>query len=322
MSIDRDTAASNDETTLMPAIAADPVPPVVVPVPDPGPTLRELAEQHGLRPAGARPSLAHYTRQLWGYRHFIASYADARLAASFSTARLGRLWQVLTPLVNAAVYYLVFGVVLNTRDAVPNFIAYLCTGLFVFTFTQTAVLTGMQSISGQLGLVRALQFPRACLPIATTLTHLQSVVVAMVVLLGIVVATGDPVTPHWLYLVPALLLQSVFNTGLALAVARLGASVTDLRQLMPYVMRTWMYASGVFYTVEVFAEHLPPTVATAVQMNPMLVYIELARDALLAKPPLSAPIADRWLLGGGWALLALVVGYLYFWRGEPEYGRG
>lgn len=304
-----------DETIIMPRA-------VIVPGPRTPISQRELAARHGLTIAGQRPTLADYTRQIWRYRHFIATYANGRLIASFSTARLGRLWQVLTPLANAAIYYLIFGVLLNTRQGVPNFVAYLCTGLFVFTFTQTVVLSGVRSISGQLGLVRALYFPRACLPIAVMLTQLQSQLVASVVLMGIVVATGDPVTVHWLMLPPALLLQSIFNTGLALVVARLGAKLPDLRQLMPYVMRTWMYASGVFYSVEFFAAHLPAAAATALQANPLLVYIQLARHALLESPPVAAPTPRLWLLGVGWAILMCVGGYLFFWRGEQEYGRG
>ena len=76
------------------------------------------------------------------------------------------LWQVLTPLINAAVYYVIFGVVLNTSRDVDNFIAYLCTGVFLFGFTQTVIQAGAQAITGNLGLIRALHFPRASLPIA------------------------------------------------------------------------------------------------------------------------------------------------------------
>ncbi|WP_233583667.1 type II toxin-antitoxin system Phd/YefM family antitoxin, partial [Micromonospora sp. CV4] len=32
------------------------------------------------------------------HRHFIAAYANAKLVASYSNAKLGQLWQVLTPL--------------------------------------------------------------------------------------------------------------------------------------------------------------------------------------------------------------------------------
>jgi teichoic acid transport system permease protein len=296
--------------------------PKVLEPPDQAPSLVELASRHGLSPAGTRPGLGTYTQQIWRFREFIGSYANGRVIASFGTARLGRLWQVLTPILNAAVYYLIFGVVLDTRRGVPNFIAYLCIGVFIFTFMQTVVQSGVQSISGQLGLVRALQFPRAALPIATFLTQLQSLLISMFVLLGIVYVTEDRWTVQWAYLVPTLILQSFFSLGLAFFIARIGVQLPDTRQLMPYVMRTWMYASGVFYSAQVFAKHLPPLAATVIGANPMLVYIDLARHSLLASAPLSSPPGQLWLLAGAWALVTFVTGYIYFWRGEPGYGRG
>ncbi|MFY1691493.1 ABC transporter permease [Plantactinospora sp. WMMB782] len=290
--------------------------------PDSELTQAQLAARYGLSVAGARPSLGAYVKQLWSYRHFITAYANAKLAASFSTARLGRVWQVLTPLTNAAVYYLIFGVILGTSRDVENFIAYLCTGLFVFTFTQSVVSGGVTAISGNLGLIRALHFPRASLPIAITLTQFQHLLASIVVLAAIVLVDGEPLTVEWLLLVPAMLLQSVFNAGLAMAMARLGSKVTDLKQLIPFVMRTWMYASGVLYSVEMFQRHLPEWAATLVQLNPLLVYIELMRHALMETAPVTASQTQSWLLGIGWAVLAGVLGFIYFWRGEKEYGRG
>uniref|UniRef100_UPI003FA6F6D7 ABC transporter permease n=1 Tax=Streptomyces sp. CA2R106 TaxID=3120153 RepID=UPI003FA6F6D7 len=92
----------------------------------------------------------------------------ARTAAQYTQARLGQLWQVMTPLLNAAVYYLIFGILIGTHRGVDNFIAFLVTGVFIFTFTQSSVLSGVKSISGNLGLIRALHFPRASMPIAFT----------------------------------------------------------------------------------------------------------------------------------------------------------
>ncbi|MEO3773178.1 ABC transporter permease [Micromonospora sp. B9E7] len=289
--------------------------------PDTGLTQAQLAARHGLRVAGERPSVVEYSRRLWAYRHFIAAYANAKLVASYSNAKLGQLWQVLTPLTNAAVYYLIFGVVLAQND-MPNYIAYLTTGLFIFNFTQSAVLTGTQAISSNLGLIRALHFPRASLPLSTTLTQFQQLLASMVVLIGIVLVTGEPLTLEWLLLVPALFLQAVFNAGVVLLVARMGSKASDLKQVMPFVLRTWMYGSGVLYSVSLF-ERLPAWATTLVQYNPLLVYIELARYTLLEEAPLlNESLTQLWLVGAGWALVAGVGGFIYFWRGEQEYGRG
>ncbi|MFI7606186.1 ABC transporter permease [Micromonospora sp. NPDC049366] len=290
--------------------------------PDSGLTQAQLAARYGLRVADQPPSLAEYSRRLWHYRHFIATYANAKLVASFSNARLGQLWQVLTPLTNAAVYYLIFGLVLEQRS-IPNFIAYLCTGLFIFNFTQTAVQNGTTAISGNLGLIRALHFPRACLPLAVTVTQFQQLLGSMVVLIAIVLVTGEPISFAWLILVPAVLLQTVFNAGVTMMVARMGAKVSDLRQVIPFVMRAWMYGSGVLYSVTLFEDNLPGWASRLVEFNPMLVYIELARVALLEEAPvLNSSLLQLWLVAVGWAIVMGVGGFVYFWRGEQEYGRG
>jgi teichoic acid transport system permease protein len=282
---------------------------------------RELAERHGLASAGALPSLPAYARQLWAYRHFIASYASARVSSALGTTRLGALWQVLTPLTNAAVYYLIFGVILNTQHGVKDFISYLCTGVFVFGFTQATVQAGVQAVTGNLGLIRALHFPRASLPIGVALIEVRNMVASMAVLILIVLIRGEPITWEWVFVVPVLLLQSVFNAGLATATARLGAQVTDLKQLIPFIMRIWLYASAVIYPVQQLMKLKGP-LHYVLEANPMLIFIELMRYALLENVKLLGSPAHLWTAAVGWTVIVGLGGFAYFWRGEKEYGRG
>jgi teichoic acid transport system permease protein len=50
----------------------------------------------------------------------------------YTEARLGQLWQVLTPLLNSAVYYLIFGVLFKANRGISNYPAFLVTGVFIF----------------------------------------------------------------------------------------------------------------------------------------------------------------------------------------------
>src|SRR5256885_8632756 len=85
-----------------------------------GEPLADLAARYGLRPSAARPGVFVYARQLWDRRHFIVGFATARNVAMYTEARLGQLWQGLTPLPNAPAVYLIFGVILATRRRVPT----------------------------------------------------------------------------------------------------------------------------------------------------------------------------------------------------------
>ena len=289
---------------------------------DTGLTLKELADRHGLSSAGALPSLPAYTRQLWSYRHFISSYANAKVSSSLGNTRLGMMWQVLTPLINAGVYYVIFGMLLNTSRGVENFQAYLCTGVFLFGFTQSVTQAGVQAITSNLSLIRALHFPRASLPLAIVLVEARNMIASMAVLIAIILLTGEPITVEWLLIVPILLLQALFNAGLALFAARLGAKLIDIKQLIPFIMRIWMYSSAVLYPVQRFSDHLSGWKLALVEANPLLVYIELMRHALMEDVELASPPGVLWAQAVAWALVVGTLGYVYFWRGEKGYGRG
>jgi teichoic acid transport system permease protein len=290
---------------------------------DTGIPLRELAQRHGLGVAGRLPSLPEYTGKLWAYRHFIAYYANAKVTSSLGKTRLGMVWQVLTPLINAAVYYVIFGKILDTSRGIPNFVAYLCTGVFIFGFTQSVVQAGIQAISGNLGLIRALHFPRAALPLAITMVEVRNMVASIIVLMAIVLGFGEPLTLEWLLVVPIFLLQSIFNAGLALLTARLGSKVADFKQLVPFIMRFWLYGSAVLYPVTKFKSAVHhPVVLHIIEANPLLVFIDLMRHALLEEVPLAATPWVLWTEAVAWTLLVGIGGYIYFWRGEKGYGRG
>jgi len=330
--------------------------------------LAELARRYGLRPSATRPKVPAYLGQLWQRRHFILAFATARNIALYTEAKLGQLWQVLTPLLNAGVYWLIFGELLHISRGIPNYLGFVVTGVFVFNFTQRSFISTSTVMTQNLDLIRALQFPRAALPIGYVVIELQQMLLSVVVLVPILLLTGEPLTWHWLLLIPALALQMIFNTGCGLAVARLGSQVNDVSQLLPFLTRTWLYVSGVIFSIA----SLGPTIAglsasasnkiiAILQLNPAALYITLTRTALMSSQRESAPgskpynaalcqtwhklgqlknataahqydsaychyaganPAHFWYYAAGWAVLALVVGFFFFWRAETGYGRG
>ncbi|WP_037675278.1 ABC transporter permease [Streptomyces griseus] len=292
--------------------------------PPPTDDLSALAARYGLTVSGARPSLREYVSQLWARRHFIGAFATAKLTAQYSQAKLGQVWQVMTPLLNAAVYYFIFGVLLGTKHGVPDYIPFLVTGVFIWTFTQSSIMAGTRAISGNLGLVRALHFPRAALPISFCLQQLQQLLFSMGALVVILLCFGVPVGPSWVLALPALVLQFTFNAGVSMIMARWGAKTPDIAQLMPFVLRTWMYVSGVMWSIDKLTakDHLPHVVSVALAANPAAVYIDLMRFSLIDSFHAGQLPPHVWAVATGWALIAGVGGFIYFWKAEETYGRG
>ncbi|MEU9165697.1 ABC transporter permease [Streptomyces sp. NPDC048424] len=286
--------------------------------------LADLAAAHGLTLSGARPSLLRYVAELWDRRHFVAAYATARMQATYSTAKLGQVWHLVTPLLNAAVYYFVFGLAMKASSGVPDYLPFLITGVFVWDFIGSSINAGTRAVHSNLGLVRALHFPRASLPISTVVQLFQQLLVTMGALVILLLAFGQTPGPAWLLAVPALLLMAVFAAGCAMIMARIGSKSPDVSQLMPFVLRTWMYSSGVMWSIDQIHKtgDLPHWVLTMLKLNPAAVYIDLMRFALIDSFEAHSLPHHVWPIAIGWALLAGVGGFVYFWKAEEEYGRG
>lgn len=276
-----------------------------------------LAAEHGLVRVGVRPPLGAYVGSLWQRRGFTVALAASRAYARNQGSHLGQLWALLTPLLWAGVYLLVFGVLLQVDRGVDNYLGFLVVGVFLFHFTSASIQSGSTAVSGNQGLIASLQFPRALLPFASVLAELFTLLPALLVLLVLVPASGEPFQASWLLLPAAVALQWMFATGVALVAARLVSDVRDLKQLVPFALRALMYVSGVFFSLDHYVGS--GSAGALLAHQPVAVHLELARGCLLRDVPLDPVL---WAWAAGWGLLALAAGLVFFWRGEARYGRG
>lgn len=292
---------------------------------------RTLAEKWGLRHLGGRPTLWAYLGQLWERRHFAVELARSRFRAANEADRLGAAWIVLRPLINAAVYGTVFGVLLVGDSTPDNYLSYLVTGIFVFQFFAGCLADGARSIVANMGLVTTLHFPRAVLPFSVVYQQFLGLLWMLLTLCVIVLASGNRIRVSWLEVVPAIALFSLFNLGVAFIAARVTIHLRDIAQLIPFVTRMFFYLSGVFASLQSLMQGHSTTLAVA-EANPIYVYITLVRVALLGErsvfenPQVEGhyfpyDAALTWGYALAWAFGALLVGFLFFWRAEDRYGR-
>lgn len=279
--------------------------------------LAELVAANSLDSVGGRPRWGVYLRELWRSRAFTWELASASAYARNQDNRLGQLWLVLNPLLSVGAYFLVFGLLLETDRGVDNFLAFLTVGVFIFSFISDTVTVGSRSVLRNQGMIRAMRFPRAALPISATMTELLQLIPAIGALLVILPFTGEPIRWTWLLLLPALMMLLTFCAGVALLMARIVASSRDLANLVPVIMRIARYVSGVFFNVASYAGD--GAIGLILQYQPIAIFLDLFRSCVMVEVPVQA---GHWVAAGAWTLIALVGGLIYFWRGEGTYGRG
>lgn len=271
-----------------------------------------------LSKVGQRPDLLDYLVQLWDRRSFIIFDARARIQSGHEKTNLGTAWLVLTPVLSGLSFYLIFGLLLDTSKGIPNFVGYLIIGVFTFQMTTRSILGGAKSLTSNTSMIRAFQFPRASLPIALNVRELLSNIPVTIVMLLFVIFAGpaEEISWRWLLIIPAILLQFLFNLGIGMLLAPIILKVPDFSMLLSFALRLVMYASAVFFSEHRFDDY--PVLRTIMDCNPVFQVIKIIRDSVLYD---TTPSWRSWAVLGVWALGSIAAGLFIFWRGEESYGR-
>lgn len=285
----------------------------------------EVVSSSRLTRVGARPPLGTYIKQVWQRRYFLIAEARAKVTSTTNEALLGKAWLVLSPIFDGLTFFLVFGILLGTNRGIPNFIGYLLIGVFLFSFTSRCVTNGARAVSSGRNLIRAFTFPRVTLPIAVVVREafnmvwvLSALTILLLAIPGDDVMNGRMIQWTWrLGLVaPALVLQVLLATGLAMLLARACAALPDLTNLIGFVTRLWMFGSAVMFGPDRFASQ--PVAYALLQANPMFMVLDIVRNSVLYAV---TPTADQWLALSLWSVGLFAVGFVVFWQAEESYGR-
>lgn len=271
------------------------------------PALRDVHESARLIP---------YLRETWQRRGYVWYVSMQELRSRQITNVLGNLWHLLNPLLTIGVYYLIFGLLIETDRGVDNFFAFLTIGLFIFQFTQKATIDGAKSIVSNTGLLKGIKFPRVILPVSSTLTEFIASLSTFGLMFVIVLLSGESPRLTWLLFPVMLGVQLLFNLGAAMVAARLTTHFRDTTQVLPFVFRLLLYGSGVIYNVDAYVtDH--PQVDALFTLNPMYCFLTIGRWTI-SGGDLDPVIVLTCL---GWTAVMLVGGFAWFRAAEDRYAR-
>jgi ABC-2 type transport system permease protein len=234
---------------------------------------------------------------------------------------LGYLWSLIRPLLLFGVLLLVFTQVFHVAESkVEHYPVYLLMGIVLYTFFSEATSNAVTSVVSQEGVVRKTQFPRAVIPLATTVTAAFNLLLNLIIVLVFVLAFG--VSPAWTWLLfpVALLFLMIGAAGTSMALSVLYVRFRDTAIIWVVVSQVLLYLTPILYPVNSFGEQ---TKEHLLMVNPLAVIFEQVRVWVLHEP--QAPTAVE--AAGGWLglLPAAVIffgvvgfGWWYFKREAPR----
>lgn len=257
------------------------------------------------------PPLGPYLRELWRRRQFAFELSRTTLRAQHFSTVFGQLWLVLNPLLLTCVYFLLVDILRGgTRGA--EFFAHLMAGLFAFHFVSQSLTQAAKSVVRGGRLVLNTAFPRTLLPMSSLVTGFLRFLPTMGIYAIMHVIAGLPVGPHLLWTIPIFLLLAVFGAGVCMLVAAAQVYFRDVSNFLPYFNRIWLYGSPVLY----YYDEVPDRLRWIIDLNPLTPMLTMWSEVLNQG---HAPSTRFVLWGVGWAVVAFVVGALFFVSRERDF---
>lgn len=273
------------------------------------------ARQSGFHDPSEPEKLLPYLRSIWERRSYTLYVSVSDLRDRQINSTLGNIWYLLNPALLIAVYFLIFGLVIRgVNRGTPNYILFLTIGILMYTALQRCVVTGSQAVVRNRGLIQSFSFPRALLPLTSTLTEFIATIPSVLVMLVVALITGEDLALRWFAVAPAIVSLFIMNLGLSLIAARITTYFRDFDQILPFLLRLTMYLSGVLFSVEAMLEGR--SFQWVFDINPVYAHVSIARWALMG-----GAFDMTWLIcSTAWASSLMVLGLIWFHAGERHYG--
>jgi ABC-type polysaccharide/polyol phosphate export permease len=245
------------------------------------------------------------------------------LRGKYKRSVLGWGWSLLNPLATMIIFSLVFGKLLKVAPAtgdpsgLVNYPAFLLCGLLAWNYLSNSLNGSMVALLGNAGLIKKVYFPREILVFATILSLDWSFIIEMGLLSVFLLFLGNMVLPWLLGVVLAMVLLTIFCTGVGLVLAMLNVYFRDLQYLVGIALQLWFYATPIIYPISYIdnAGSLPQAVKTIYALNPMVSFVGIFRSLLY---DLTFPKWSQVGYATIWSVAAVLLGMAVFRKFEPR----
>jgi ABC-type polysaccharide/polyol phosphate export permease len=250
--------------------------------------------------------------EIYRYRDLVMALVARELKVRYRRSAIGFTWTMLQPLLMMLVLQVVFNSLFRFRLTYGNYPVYALAGILFWNFFSQSIVASMNSLKGNSPILRKLPVPKEIFPLATVISGVINLALALVPLMLILVITRHPLTPALLFLPVSILLAGLFTLGAGLLLSPLAVFFSDVVEMVGVLLSILMYLTPIFYPMDILKDspYLP-----LVRFNPARSILEVFRDPIyLGKvPPLSHLTVCVVI-----AIVALVIGAFAFRRSSDR----
>ncbi len=209
------------------------------------------------------------------------SFAKRDFKERYVGTGLGQLWYILSPIITIFIYTVIFSdfmkMKMNLVDNSYAYSIYLVPGLLAWGTFSTLIMRLNTSFFEKASLIKKINVPMYTFQLSMLLTELFLFFIS--ILLGIVflLIVKQPITWMFLWLIPIMLLQTLFAFGIGVIFSLFTPFFKDLKEAIPVAIQLWFWMTPVIYMKEM----LEKDYSFLLVYNPFYYFVEIYQNIFL-----------------------------------------
>ncbi len=249
-------------------------------------------------------------KDIYNYRELLKTNIKKDVGGKYKNSFLGVLWSFINPLLQIAVYALVFQVIL--RSNIENYAVYLCCALIPWQYFSNIVIRGAAVVIDNGNIIKKVYFPREILPISIVTSEGVNFLISTIIILGFVLVSGIGLSINVVFYFLILAIQYIISLGISFIVSSLTVYFRDLLHLLGVFMQLLFYATPIVYSIN----DVPPSFQWLLRLNPMSYLIEGYRAIFYSKTlPNFKSLGIALIMG----IILCIIGYALFRKLEKGF---
>ena len=214
-------------------------------------------------------------KEIYAYREMICSLVKRDLKGRYKGSALGFFWTFLNPLLQLAVYTMVFSTIM--RSGIQGYYLFLFVALIPWIFFGTSLTGGAGCIMAQQEMVKKIYFPREVLPVAYVTSQFINMLLSFLVIFAVLIFSGYALRLQALSCLPVVMIvEYILALGFTMIMSAVTVYIRDMEYILGIISMAWQFLTPVMYSID----QVPEKMQWVFWLNPMTYVITAYRDIL------------------------------------------
>jgi lipopolysaccharide transport system permease protein len=184
------------------------------------------------------------------------------------------MWSFILPLVNLAIYFVIFGNLMGSRlpgsSTLYSYAVYLSVGLIPWTVFANGLARGSSVFLDKRHIISKIKVSLPSLLLYVNLSETITFVITSALFAVVLACLGFKPSPHFWALPFIYYLQVLLTFGLGLLCAVLTVFIRDLKEVVGVGLQVWFWFTPIVYVPDI----LPGYARSLMAFNPAYIIIE------------------------------------------------